>query len=195
MSYGFLAINSAGETVIDDTYAAHFISSATTVSGSARPAPYTNQWTYPAITSGAVRFWQLSVGDKITVAPDGSYIANKSSFSVRDTLPASLISAPTGYGMAIYNSSSNLMYASSSDMMSIGDRYLVGTTSISVSQEWVAVDRYELNYVNPFSGIIVVLSTGVERDTSTTYKKANFDWAAFGGGGVFVSNASFVTAK
>lgn len=199
MSYGFEARNAAGELVIDDFSSVYILGSASTVTGTQFGSqPW---YVFSAPSTNTLRFWQLGVGDGIARYPNG-FMGSKPSFTVRDVIRASLAPAPTGYGFVVYDSSGNRVYQSSSDMITIGDKYtvttngfLTGGTSVSTSDGWVALEswQYSIRPADPFFGI--ALAGGAYRDSSTTYTAYSPIFSNAPGGYTILNPVTFITAK
>lgn len=199
MSYGFEARNAAGELVIDDFSPVYILGSATTVTGTQFGSQPWYSFTRPS--SNTLRFWQLSVGDGIAAYPNG-FMGSKSSFTVRDIIRVPLAAAPTGYGFVVYDASGNRVYQSSSDMITIGDKYtvttngfLTGGTTVSTSDQWVALEswQYSIRPADPIFGI--ALAGGAYRDSSTTYTAYAPIFSNAPGGYTDLNPTTFITAK
>lgn len=168
MSYGFEARNGANELVIDNSYPVYELSSSTTITGTL----INNRISFPLPPSGVLRFWQLNVGDGISLATD-EYIGTKYTYNIRNVVRASSLPTPGGYGMVIYDGAGQKVYASNGELLTIGDKYSVellsdaSTPNINVSDSWVAIETFVLNIVpnNAFFG--VTLSSGVKKVNST----------------------------
>lgn len=199
MSYGFEAKNANGETVIDDFSSVYILGSETTVSGTQFGSQPWYSFTRPS--TNTLRFWQMNVGDGISAYPLG-FMGSKPTFTVRDVIRASLAPAPTGYGFVVYDASGNRLYQSSSDMITIGDKYtvttngfLIGGTSISSSDGWVGIEswQYSIRPADPFFGI--ALAGGAYRNTSTTYTAYSPIFSNAPGGYTILNPVTFITAK
>lgn len=190
MTYGINILNAAGELVMDGSTPTYLLDSETTVSGTS----VTAGWNFANTPAGTLRFWKLEVGDAISKYP-GGFIGNKSSFQIRDVKRASLFSTPSGYGLVTFDASGALTYASASSLLAIGDKYSVPNGgSATTSDEWVALESWQvaLAVVGPTTG--ARLSAGVQRNTSTTYIQYRRIYASAPRASV-IPPVNFITAK
>jgi len=199
MSYGFEAYNSSGELVIDDNLPVYILDTEFTVTGTQFGS--TSRYEFPRPGANTLRFWEVPVGEGVATFPNG-FIGSKSSFTVRDIVRVPLAPPPTGYGMVVYDSSGQRVYQSTSDMITIGDRYsvttdgsVIGGSNVSVSDEWVAFDswQYSIRENNDFRGL--ALCAGVYRSSSSEYTAYSPPFSDAPPGYTDVNPASFITAK
>jgi hypothetical protein len=199
MSYGLDVRNSSGELVIDNGQPVYILDSEFTVTGTQYLSNSWFEFTRPG--SNTLRFWKVPVGEGIAAFPNG-FMGSKSTFTVRDIIRVPLSPSPSGYGMVVYNAGGNRVYQTTSEMVTIGDRYsvttdgtLIGGTSVTVSDEWVAFDswRYSLIPQTSFRGLN--LSAGVYRDSSTTYTAYAPHFSDAPPGYTDLNPTSFITAK
>lgn len=175
MTYGFEARNSSGEVVIDQSFPVYELSEEKTV------VAYESDssgviWRFSLPPAGTLRFWKMEVGDGVSLAP--TYFANtKQTFLVRDVVRASILTAPTGYGMAVYNPSGQLTYSSNGELMTIGDKYFVtpafgGTAqSVSTTDQWIAIETLVANLIPEFFQFFgAAFTSGCRRVTASSYE-------------------------
>lgn len=194
MSYGFEARNGANEIVIDDKFPNYELDAAKTVTGNFEPG--INVYSFPLQPSGALRFWQLGVGDAISIGAN-QFIGTKQTFTVRDVVRASSLPTSTGYGIAIYDGNGQKVYTSNGELLTIGDKYSVtpGQGAVSVPDVWVAIESLVPNIRPVGVGINgAFFSSGVERISSTQMQ--------YFGVGIssapaitFINPVTFLTAK
>lgn len=201
MSYGFEAINAAGEVVIDGSFPVYELSAPSTVTGTSFGSQ--GDYSFPLQPSGTLRFWQLGVGDGISRTPT-LFIGNKQTFTVRDVVPASSLPAPSGYGMAIYGASGQKVYATNGELLTIGDKYSVELQAnnvrppINVSDSWVAIETFTLNILSSGipggGGTGFTVSSGVKKISSTQMEY--YGQAFLSAPEVIILNPTiFITAK
>lgn len=195
MSYGFEARNAAGEIVIDDSFPVYELTAPSTITGTV----IGNIVSFPLPPTGTLRFWKLNVGDGISLAPD-RFIGTKNTYTIRDVVRASSLPDPTGYGVVIYNASGEKVYATNGELLTIGEKYTVQSEPpfdlplINVSDNWVAIETFVPNIIDLGTGTGVVLSSGVERFSSTQMRF--FGRAFLSAPGIFFLNpVTFITAK
>lgn len=196
MSYGFEARNGANEVVLDTSFPVYELSAPSTVTGTL----VNNRISFPLPPSGTLRFWQLNVGDGISLAA-GRFIGSKYTYNIRDVVRASSLPTPTGYGMAIYDGAGQKLYASNGELLTIGDKYSVQLASdgsrprINVADSWVAIETFVLNLIpaNPFRGAI--LSSGVSRPNSTQMEFFGATFIDAPPDYLILNPVTFITAK
>lgn len=199
MSYGFEAKNAANEVVLDSSFPVYELGAATTVTSNLSNSDQT-AWSFPLQPTGTLRFWQLNIGDGISIAPN-QFIGSKQTFTVRDVVPASSFPTPTGYGMAIYGPNGQKVYATNGELLTIGDKYTVElqpgnvTPSINVSDSWVTVETFVLN-LTPQTGFFgVVRSSGVRRSSSTQMQYYGVPFSSAPPDTLILNPVNFITAK
>lgn len=190
MTYGINILNAAGELVMDGSSPTYLLETATTVTGTA----VTAGWNFPNTPTGTLRFWRLSVGDAISKYP-GGFIGNKATFDIRNVKRASLFGVPSGYGLVTFSASGALTYASASSLLVIGDKYSIPNGgSVTTSDEWVALESWQvaLGLVGPTTG--ARLSAGVQRSATSTYIQYRRIYASAPPATV-IPPVNFITAK
>jgi len=201
MSYGFEARNAANEIVIDNSFPVYELSAPSTITSNVpNSTTSSGNWVFPVPPLGVLRFWKLNVGDGISLAPD-KFIGNKQTYTIRDVVPASSLPDPSGYGMAIYDSNGQKVYATNGQLLTIGDKYSVQLQSdgsrppVNVSDSWVAIETFVMNMVpvNPFFGGI--LSSGTKRTSATQMAYYGAGFASAPAGYTFFNPVKFITAK
>lgn len=199
MSYGFEAINAAGEVVIDNSFPVYELGSPSTVTSNLPDSQGLN-WSFPLQPAGVLRFWQLNVGDAISIATN-QFIGNKQTFTIRDVVRASSLPTPTGYGMAIYGSNGQRVYATNGELLTIGDKYTVELQPgnvrppVNVSDSWVAIETLVLNLI-PITGLTgAILSSGTKRISSAQMEFYGVGFVSAPPDIVRLNPVTFVTAK
>ena len=199
MSYGFEVRNAANEIVIDDSFPVYELGAPSTITSNSPDSSGTN-WSFPLPPTGVLRFWKLNVGDGISLAPD-KFIGNKQTFTIRDVVPASSLPTPSGYGMAIYDSNGQKVYATNGELLTIGDKYSVQLQSdgsrppVNVSDSWVAIETFALNIIpaSPLFG--ATLSSGTQRISATQMRQYGAFFANAPPNTVILNPVTFITAK
>lgn len=172
MSYGFLAVNGDDEVVIDDAKPVMVVRSTGTLTKN-RTFAGLEQYSGPVsnlFTGSQLITFKLPVGGRIWISSGVSFGGSSDLGSITSTEatldytvfePRNLQAAPTGYGAAVYDSSSNIMWDSASvtcrvvdggnidkSLMASSDPYrlTVNTTANSVFTNLGAV---EIAFFNP----------------------------------------------
>lgn len=196
MSYGFEARNGDNEIVIDDSFPVYELSSSTTITGTL----VNNRISFPLPSSGVLRFWELNVGDSISLAT-GGFIGSKYTYNIRDVVLASSTPTPSGYGMAIYDGAGQKVYASNGELLTIGDKYSVELLSnaskprINVSDSWVAIETFVLNIIPNNASFGATLSSGVRKATSTKMEFYGIGFTTAPPNNTILNPVGFITAK
>lgn len=199
MSYGFEARNAANEIVIDNSFPVYELGAASTITSNLPDSQGVN-WSFPLPPTGVLRFWKLNVGDGISLAPD-KFIGNKQTFTIRDVVPASSLPTPSGYGMAIYGSNGQKVYATNGQLLTIGDKYSVQLQSngsrppVNVSDSWVAIETFVLNII-PLGALFgAALSSGTQRISATQMRQYGASFVSAPPNTVILNPVTFITAK
>ncbi len=198
MTYGFKATNSSGELVIDGEYPVEVLNVEKTITGTLY-SDGVYEFSFP--TTNTIRFWKMSVGDAVTQYPSG-FLCNKSSFTVKESIPVSQSQAPSGYGMVVYDANGNRVFQADREIVSIGDRFTVqanigGSSQIdaNTSDEWVHLADWGVSAITVSTSFAIVLSGGVKRDTSSKYVHAGVEYRTIASGPNFSQPTTFVTMR
>ena len=198
MTYGFEARNSSGELVIDGEYPVEVLNVEKTITGTLYS---TGIYEFSFPPTNTIRFWKMSVGDVVTQYPSG-FLCNKSSFTVRESIPVSQSPAPSGYGMVVYDASGNRVFQADQETASIGDRFTVQANigsspqiDANTSDEWIHLTDWNISVITVSTSFAIVLSGGVKRDTSSKYVHAGEEYATGPNGPNFSRPTTFVTMK
>jgi len=170
MTYGFEAYNSSGEKVIGDEYPLFVLSEEKTITGTNPDSSGNYKFPYP--NTGQVRFWKLDPGDGISAWPNG-FIGSKQTFTIRDTIPVSSASAPSGYGMVVFDTSGQKVFSATSETLPSGDKYRVepGGGTIVLSDQWVSIAEWSVSIIPVAGGLNgAFLSGGCRRKNTTEYE-------------------------
>jgi len=180
MAYGIEVKNAGSEIVIDDLYPAVFLSASATRTGTAFTNPpgvsQIASFRYPRDNS-KIQFANLGVGDFLIKARYGDYFhSNKSSLQFRDAVLSSTLPAPTGYGVAVYNTSGELCFTAGNDLIPIRDEVelVQAGTLVNESGSWVCIAETPIRFVAPQAGFAYVQSSGVKRVNSTQYEYMSY---------------------
>lgn len=171
MSYGLSITNSAGEVVIDDTYAPLYTLNESVLTISQINAKF---------TTGTLLFFKLGVGDHMLIDYlGGTYSSNQSSILTRELAFVEDLPASSGYGLEVYDAGGNRVFTDNGTLTPVTE--IVDLFDpVTTTDPWMSFSTY--GYVfrpNPAdpSGGTNVFSFSVQR-TSTGYQA---------GGGPFIS--------
>jgi len=199
MSYGFEVRNASNEIVIDNSFPVYELSAASTITSNLPNSSSTN-WSFPLPPTGVLRFWKLNVGDGISLTPD-KFIGNKQTYTIRDVVPASSLPTPSGYGMAIYGSNGQKVYATNGELLTIGDKYTVQLQSdgsnppVNVSDSWVAIETFVLNIIPSAPLFGATLASGTIRTSATQMAYYGPAFLNAPPNTVILNPVKFITAK
>lgn len=199
MAYGFIAKNGSGSTVINDTDPVYVaVRSGTLTSYTTPYSPSLRQ--FSAVGTGAepsgteVVAITLGVGDWVVFSNHDlngydpvftpwlyNFLTNRSTlpytiFDKRTTLPN-----PTGFGMAVYNSSGQCVWDAESSMSYISNWAHIPASIVGSAGSWVSGNYTGGNSVTMTGGaklsdfgVNTIYRTGAYRNSSTTWQFKNF---------------------
>lgn len=142
MAYGFIALNDDDEVVINDTNPTYSKVRTGTLSGTTNWENLNAISTYgfqltgnAALSADELIIFSLNVNSWICGIPTSGYpfISNQSSLGYTVFKPRDRIAAPSGYGMAVFNSSGDCMWDSTSIVSRVVNAGVVAGSSFSSS--------------------------------------------------------------
>ena len=186
MSYGFIVYNSSGEIVIDDKYPVFVVTQRQTLTGTfyVNNSTYGTFYKYTQAPTNELLFWRLPSSNKVIYrgalnqAGVHGWFANQATIEVIRAKPASTLSAGTGYGINIFNSSGQVTYRADQQTFIVRDAFTLtfDQADYSCSDEWFCIPNAHNGIYNVVGGTIYYRGTGVLRSSATTIR--SFDGPA-----------------
>ena len=123
MAYGFKAVNSDGEVVLDTDFPVYQLFDEETVSGT-YDSTY-NLYVYPADNSSLV-FYNIPIGSYVGKTHTGTFISDQSSLSFRYLRISSALSLSESYGLKLFDGLGNITFSSEAEVEDVKAAYRTG---------------------------------------------------------------------